>query len=299
MILAGQTATALQNARLLDDLRAMQDDLHRLGTELAETNRQLKRLDQTKADFVAIASHELRTPLAQIYGYSDVLSSMTDGKEIEAQEIHTFIDGITRGAMRLKRVVDAMVDVSLIETGGLLLHTACIPVTVVVHGAIEVVQPAANQRKMNLMVRDLSSLPDVEADVNRLEQVFVGILTNAIKYSPDGSEIIVSGRLDSSAEGAWVEILVADSGIGVDPDQQTVIFEKFYRSESVLFHSTDEVRFKGAGPGLGLAIAKGIVAAHHGRIWVESSGRDEERCPGSTFCVRLPATGPSRDAHHA
>jgi signal transduction histidine kinase len=82
--------------------------------------------------------------------------------------------------------------------------------------------------------------------------------------------------------------LVADAGIGIDPDQQDLIFEKFYRPEGTLRHSTDEVRFKGAGPGLGLAIAKGIVVAHGGRLWVEGRGRDEERYPGSTFHVRLP-----------
>ncbi|MGD9047509.1 MAG: histidine kinase dimerization/phospho-acceptor domain-containing protein, partial [Anaerolineae bacterium] len=110
--LAGQTGTAVENARLMDDLRSVQADIQRLNNELAETNRQFQRLDQTKADFVAIASHELRTPLSQIFGYSDVLASM-DGEEFEdAQVVDQFIDGIARGARRLKRVVDAMVDVS-------------------------------------------------------------------------------------------------------------------------------------------------------------------------------------------
>ena len=94
---------------------------------------------------------------------------------------------------------------------------------------------------------------------------------------------------------ACVEITVADDGIGIEPDQQQLIFEKFYRPESTLLHSTDDTGFKGAGPGLGLPIAKGIVEAHGGRIWVESPGRDEERCPGSTFFVRLPVDGPEKE----
>jgi signal transduction histidine kinase len=91
-----------------------------------------------------------------------------------------------------------------------------------------------------------------------------------------------------------VELLVADSGIGIDPDQRDLIFGKFYRAENPMLHSTDSVRFKGAGPGLGLAIAKGLVDAHGGRIWVESPGRNEKTCPGSTFHIRLPVAGPTK-----
>lgn len=296
VILAAQTGTALENVRLVDDLRAMQADLHRLGTELAETNRHLQRLDQTKADFIAIASHELRTPLTQIYGYSDVLATLSGDQLGDAGEIHSFIEGISRGAMRLKRVVDAMVDMSLIETGEMTLHLAAIPLSVIVRNAVETVRPGVDQRGLTLDVHDLSGLPYVWADSVRLEQVFVGLLSNAIKFSPDGTRILVSGQLHSSSDGEGdVEILVADAGIGIDRDQQELIFEKFYRAESALLHSSDETRFKGGGPGLGLTIAKGIVDAHGGQIWVESPGRDEEKCPGSTFHVRLPVAGPRRE----
>jgi hypothetical protein len=87
-------------------------------------------------------------------------------------------------------------------------------------------------------------------------------------------------------------VCVTDQGIGVDPDQVSLIFEKFYRPENPLLHSTNDSGFKGAGTGLGLAIVRGIVEAHGGRIWVESAGRDEETCPGSSFYVRLPVDGP-------
>ncbi len=91
---------------------------------------------------------------------------------------------------------------------------------------------------------------------------------------------------------AYLEILVTDQGIGIDPEQQALIFEKFYRPEDPLLHSTNDSAFKGAGPGLGLPIARGIVEAHGGRIWAESPGRDEKECPGSTFHVRLPLFQP-------
>ncbi len=289
MALAGQTATALENARLLDDLRAVQDDLERLNNELAETNRQLKRLDRVKVDFVTIASHELRTPLSQIFGYSDVLSSMQTEELGNSQAFTEFVAGIARGARRLKRVVDAMVDVSLLETGNLRIHPVPVPLDLVVSSALSSVKPAADRRNLHLEVQDLSPLPYVEADSDRLEQVFVSLLNNAIKFSPDGKHIVVSGYCaPAAAAETFVELAVSDEGIGIDPEQQRLIFEKFYRPENPMLHSSDEVAFKGAGPGLGLAIAKGIVEAHGGRIWVESPGRDEVRCPGSTFRVRLP-----------
>jgi signal transduction histidine kinase len=288
MTLAGQTATALENARLLDDLRAVQGELEHLNDELAETNRQLKRLDRVKADFVTIASHELRTPLSQIFGYSDVLSSIKMDDVGNSQLVGEFLSGISRGARRLKRVVDAMVDISLLETGSLRLHPAPVPLEAVVQDAVSMVKPAAEQRGLVIEVEDLSPLPCIEADGARLEQVLVSLLNNAVKFSPDGKQITISGRCDPSASRAFVELGVRDEGIGIDAEQQRLIFEKFYRPESPMLHSSDEVRFKGAGPGLGLAIAKGIVEAHGGQIWVESPGRDEAHCPGSTFVVRLP-----------
>lgn len=299
-VLAGQTGTAVENARLLDDLRAVQADIHRLNNELAETNRQLMRLDQAKADFVAIASHELRTPLSQIFGYSDVLSSLEEDELSDAQVAQQFISGISRGASRLKRVVDAMVDVSLIETGSLKMQLGMLSLHQVVENAVQTVQSAASQRDLSMKLNDLSGLPNIRADRARLEQVFISILSNAVKFTPDGGEIVISGQLDvASSGGAYVVVLVSDQGIGIDPDQRSLIFEKFYRPENLLLHSTDDVRFKGAGPGLGLAIAKGIVEAHGGRIWAESPGRDEEGCPGSTFFIRLPVGGPVGEHQHA
>ena len=289
LILAGQTGTALDNARLMDDLRRVQGDLHQLGGQLDETNRQLEHLDQTKTDFVAIAAHELRTPLSQIYGYSDALSGLRVDELTDAQAVHEFVQGIARGARRLKRVIDAMVDISLIETDSLILQPTTLPLDVVVGDATESVMPIAEQRQISLVVNDLCGLPYVEADSVRLEQALEALLSNAIKFTPDGGQITISGRRATPMPGQeCVELLIADTGIGVDPEERDLIFDKFYRGENPLLHSTAEARFKGAGPGLGLAIAKGIVEAHGGRVWVESPGRDEKICPGSTFYVRLP-----------
>ncbi|MCL7454057.1 MAG: ATP-binding protein, partial [Anaerolineae bacterium] len=291
MLLADQTATALENARLMDDLRAVQGDLQRLNNELAETNRQLKRLDETKADFVTIASHELRTPLSQIFGYSDVLSSLEADELSDSQVVEQFVSGIARGAQRLKRVVDALVDMSLIETGMLKMHRDPIRVEQVLSNTVSTFQPIAARRGQTISAGWPSSLPVIDGDVHRLGQVFSCLLTNAIKFTPDGGQIRITARqVAPSAEQASIEVQVADEGIGIDGEQTGLIFEKFYRPENPMLHSTDEVSFKGAGPGLGLSIARGIVEAHGGRIWAESPGRDEKSCPGSTFFVQLPVT---------
>lgn len=289
LILAGQAGAAMDNARLVDDLRHVQDDLQNLGSQLRETNLQLQRLNQAKSDFVAIAAHELRTPLSQIYGYSDVLTSMKAQELNGEQSLHQFVDGISRGAMRLKRVVDELIDMSLIETGSLALQTVQLPIPLLVKNAVDSVQPTAEPRQVRLIVQDLSTLPYIQGDSVRLEQALTSLLSNAVKFTPDGGQVQVSGRVVAPAPGQQiVEIQIADTGIGIDPAQLELIFDKFYRGENILLHSSSDTRFKGAGPGLGLAIARGIVEAHGGRIWVESPGRDESKCPGSTFYVHLP-----------
>jgi signal transduction histidine kinase len=158
---------------------------------------------------------------------------------------------------------------------------------------VDSVAVAAQDRALAISVGELSSLPPLQADSARLEQVFASLMRDAVKFTPDGGEISITGFAASPLPGrGYLEVLVTDQGIGIDPDQQTLIFEKFYRPENPLLHSTDDSAFKGAGPGLGLSIARGIVEAHGGRIWAESLGRDEQACPGSTFHVRLPLTQP-------
>jgi signal transduction histidine kinase len=117
-----------------------------------------------------------------------------------------------------------------------------------------------------------------------LYQALRNLLTNAIKYTPDGGSITVDGRLLSG----FIEITISDTGIGVDISDQERIFEKFGRVGNVALHSSGKIKFKGGGPGLGLPITKGIIEAHGGAIWVESDGYDEINCPGTTFHVLLP-----------
>lgn len=300
LILAGQTATALDNARLVDDLRQVQADIESLGPRLDETNRQLRQLDQARNDFVAIAAHELRTPLSQIYGYSDVLTSMDPPELSDGQTVHEFVHAISRGALRLKHVVDALIDMSLIETGKLTLHTAPLLVPAVVDSAVDAARTAAAGRRLDFVTHDLSRLPAVEADAARLEQALLGLLGNAVKFTPDGGEISISGHVVAPTPGhESIELCIHDTGIGIDADRQELIFDKFYRGENLLLHSSGETRFKGAGPGLGLAIARGLIEAHGGRLWVESPGRDEENCPGSSFYIHLPVRGPKEGPAHA
>jgi signal transduction histidine kinase len=141
-------------------------------------------------------------------------------------------------------------------------------------------------------MENLSDLPQIEGDSGLLSKVFYHLIVNAIKYTPDNGSITVSGVTVSQSQlgmkEGGVEIIVADTGIGIDPEFLEAIFTKFYQTGELALHSSSKTKFKGAGPGLGLAIAKGIVEAHRGKIWAESPGHNEEKCPGSQFHVVLP-----------
>ena len=289
--LADQTAVALENARLFDDLRIQNTENKRLNEELSAANRELARLDQAKSDFINIASHELRTPLSLVAGYNEILNEVIeDGLRSPGATTH-LTEGVQEAVQRLEEIVDTMFIVSQLDTDTLVLHKSAISVAQIVQTVASKWTEAMAERQQTLIVESLAHLPLIVADGRRLGQVFSQLIQNAIKFTPDGGRIRITGRVSGrelSEEGQSVEIIVADTGIGIAPDDLERVFDKFFRVGDVRLHSTGETKFKGAGPGLGLTIARGIVQAHGGRIWVESLGHDEDACPGSLFRVALP-----------
>ena len=256
--------------------------------DLTQANIELRKLQQAKTDFISIAAHELKTPLTLIQGYTNMLREM--GIEDDSGTV-PLLEGILRGAERLSAIVEDMLDVSVIDTHALSLRIE--PVSLAGAVNIVVTQNAQNLqgRNQTVHVADLSQLPYVEVDARRLHQILTHLLSNAIKYTPDGGEIFIEGRPlpgDRSTDNEFVELTFRDTGIGIAPEDRERIFEKFYRVGKSALHSSGKVKFKGAGPGLGLPIARGLAEAHGGRLWAESPGHDEVNCPGSTFHLVLP-----------
>ncbi len=282
--LADQTALAMDSARLFEQLSIVNEEVGTLTEQLAG-------VDETKSDFLSIASHELRTPLTQIHGYSQMLLELKEEELKDPTHIKALIEGVVKGSERMKGVVDLMFDVTEAQIGDMRLFKGSVNVEDVIDQATSPFLTALDERRIAFGKAGIKDLPIIEADGTRLVQAFENLIGNAIKYTPDGGTITVEGQtctLDN-AEPA-IEIIVVDSGIGIDPEHHDKIFEKFFRVDDTMHHSTGQTKFKGAGPGLGLALVKGIAQAHHGKVWVESVGHDEENCPGSKFHFVIPAT---------
>lgn len=281
--LADQTAVALENARLFDDLVRLNTDLQEAYGALDEANHQLSHLDKLKTDFINIISHELRTPLTIMLGYSEILIADPGVKQNPMQQ--QMVTGMHNGAVRLREIIESMFDVAKIDSRTLSLNPQPVPMGSLIQGVCDLLQKAITDRKLQLVIEDLRPLPPIEADVEALRKVFKHVITNAIKYTPDGGTIRIYGRMPSEKE---IQITIHDSGIGIDPRFHDLVFTKFYQTGEVALHSSGQTKFKGGGPGLGLAIARGITEAHGGRIWAESPGYDEKAHPGSQFHVMLP-----------
>lgn len=252
--------------------------------ELERMNAILQKMDKTKSNFIQISAHELRTPLTLIMGYSQMLQ---DDSKLDP-EISSLARGILDGAERMNDVVESMLDVSRIDSDALILKKINVQVNAVIQKVETGFENAFDERNIHFSTEGLEKLPPISADPDQLQKVFNHLVMNAIKYTPDGGNVKVAGRYLNGDEPPQVEISICDTGIGIDPEMKEMIFEKFNQTGDVLMHSSGKTKFKGGGPGLGLAIARGIVEAHGGRIWVESPGHNEETFPGSTFIVSLP-----------
>jgi signal transduction histidine kinase len=288
--LADQTAVALENTRLVEGLLRLNNDYRRAFAALEQANRHLERLDRTKSDFISVASHELRTPLTIIRGSSQML--LDEGELRQNPYYEQLISKIHIGTLRLHEIIDDMLEMAKIDMRALELHLQPVTFDDLIATAINDLEDIIQKRNLAIKPRDLQGLPPVAADLEALRQVFRHLITNAVKYTPDGGEITISGHEVEPDPGnlpeGGVEVVVRDTGIGIDPRYHELIFVKFYQTGELALHSSGKTKFRGGGPGLGLAIARGIVEAHHGRIWVESPGYDEIKCPGSQFHVVLP-----------
>jgi signal transduction histidine kinase len=276
------------HAYILEYLYVKETEMHvqQVSDELSKAQGDLEKLEKTKSDFIAVAAHELRTPLTIIEGYASMLKEMVPqlpGGSSPSGEL--FLKGINGGTRRLREIVDDMIDVSVIDNDMLSLSFQPIWINRLLEVAQHDVSEFIRERHLTLDVKNFPGSTEMTfGDGERLLQAFRNVITNAIKYTPDGGKISVDGRLLPG----FVEITVTDTGIGIDPEYHTRIFEKFGRLGDVSLHSTGKTKFKGGGPGLGLPITKGVIEAHGGAIWVESEGYDEVHCPGSTFHILLP-----------
>jgi signal transduction histidine kinase len=254
--LAAQAAVAIENAKLV--------------TELRKANRDLHEVDKLKNDFIAIASHELRTPLGVIMGYASFL------QEEESQSAKEHAGKVLESALKLRKIIEDMVNLRYLKQNQTDLH----------------LENVKTSSLMNMVEQELLSIMDLSehlfvvnppkedkllrVDATRLMMALTNLMHNAISFTPAGGTITLEADLVARHE---MHIRVKDSGKGIPDDQLVKIFNEFYQVE-------DHMTRKHGGLGIGLSIARAIVNAHGGRIWAESEGLGK----GATFTIALPTT---------
>ena len=268
----------------LDRMRA-NDQM--LIADLQKTNQILRQLDRNKLEFIQVAAHELRTPLTVLKGYIKVLRAFP---EISANTtLGGVVDGLIKGADRIHEVVNMMLDVTRIDADTLRVASVPVPIKRVVNDLANDFKKATEERKIELVIEHAEDTPNINGDPTLISKALYHLIVNAIKYTPDGGKVTLSTKpvvMENEVPG--IEIAIKDTGIGLDSEHQELVFEKFYQVGSVAIHSSGKTTYKGGGSGLGLAIVRGVARAHGGKVWVASTGHDEEHFPGSTFYLQLP-----------
>ena len=289
---AVQASIALENARLYDDLNRFNQMMERMVEqrvdELNSAYQTLAKLDKNKSDFIHVAAHELRTPLTVIKGYLGMIKASAAVNE--NQTLRQVLDGVIQGTNRLHQIVNSMLDVARLENQVITPHLESVALGPVLRLVCKDYVEDLEERQINLELDPgISTTPPLLADSELLKKALDNILVNAIKFTPDGGSIFINAQpIQVNGHTEYCEIRVRDTGIGIDPANHKIVFEKLYQLGKVELHSSGRTKFKGGGPGLGLAIAAGIVKSHRGKIWVESPGYDEEKLPGSTFILQIP-----------
>jgi PAS domain S-box-containing protein len=235
--------------------------------ELSTQNERLRELDRLKDEFIALVSHELRTPLASIIGYVELLRD----ERARGLNADQFAQVIERNAQRLLRLVEDLLFLSRIQSGTMELKLCTADLADIAVQAVEEIRPEAQRKQIDLTL-SATAVPRLAVDPTRIAQLLSNLISNAVKFTPDGGRVEVK----LAVEGDQAVLAVADTGIGIPAADRERIFERFFRTVTATREAIP-------GTGLGLAMIKAIVEAHNGTITVDS-----EEGHGSTFKVCLP-----------
>ncbi len=243
-----------------DELGALAQTFNRMATTLEQTERR-------RLELIGDVAHELRTPLSSI---KSIMEGLVDG--VLPSEPSTYVD-VQREVARLQRLIHDLQELSRAEAGQISLDLRSVSPAKLIHIAADRLRPQFGDKDVNLHIKVSADIPPIRADPDRIIQVLLNLLGNALQYTPSGGKVTVQAR----CEGREVIVAVQDSGIGISPEHLPHIFDRFYRVDKSRSRS-------GGGSGIGLTIAKHLVEAHGGHISAESHGPNQ----GSTFTFTLP-----------
>ncbi len=252
-----QIASPEQKTIMINGVPIVKDNVIEGAVFVFHDITELKRLEEIRKDFVANVSHELRTPISSIKGYAETL---LDGKVDDKDTVKEFLGIIYQDSNRLANLIDDLLDLSRIESGKMKMEFELLEILPIVKSCINILGKAAKDKSLSMKLDIPADLPKVPGDHKRLLQVFLNLLDNAIKYTPEGGSITIS----ASGKEKMVQVDISDTGIGIPEKDLPRIFERFYR--------VDKARSRElGGTGLGLSIVKHIVQAHNGQVWVQST----------------------------
>lgn len=272
--------TMLRQAKKYCDLLYQNQKLTKeltLKNEILEKqNEELRRFGDLKNRFMVVASHELRTPATIITGSLELLSSQNDNLNVSQKKI---LQNALNGTFRLNEIIQTFFETVRLKASETILYPVVVDLKRLVDLVVDRFLPYMTERKLrfkNMVDGELR----VMADQRKLYMVFENLLSNSIKYTPDGGSIEFSGKVEDSQ----AKIKLKDSGIGIPKHELSKIFDTFYQLQNVDYHHTSRYEFMGGGTGLGLSLCKSIIEAHQGKIWVESDGENK----GSIFYITIP-----------
>jgi signal transduction histidine kinase len=277
-ILSSQLGQSLENTQLFDQVyrssQMLETKVHERTKELSQTLKTLEEISKKKTEFISAVSHELRTPLTSIKGYASILMTGKVGEIPDA--VKERLAKINGHSDNLVKLINDLLDISRIESGRVEMTTLSQPLKPMIDNVADLLTPQLSAKNVALKQIIPTDTPPVEFDKSQFERVFINLISNAIKFTPSGGTITVS--LHTNWDRQEILFDVADTGIGINKENLSKIFDEFFRVDN-------EINMTVKGTGLGLALAKNIVEAHYGRMWVSS-----EVNVGTTFHFTIPLT---------
>ncbi|MDR4465879.1 MAG: ATP-binding protein [Nitrospira sp.] len=276
LTIAGHVAAAIDNAKAYSDLaeltQHLEERIEQRTEELSRANAQLQEHDRRRSTFLSVVSHELRTPMTAIRSFAENMLDGVTGPLTDLQ--HTYLTRIQHNVARLGRIIAQLLDWSRLDTQRVALHLEEVCVHQIATIVADSLRMVASEKPVSLEIAAVTSLPSVQGDRDKLEQILWNLVGNAIKFTPPGGHVVVEFSLSPPG---FVQTCISDSGCGIDPVHVPHIFDEFSRVPSAMPASQ--------GAQLGLCITKTLVTMHHGQIWVESQPQ-----AGSRFYFTLPVS---------